>query len=445
MYKVVVLGAGMVAKPLIHYFLENDCMVTIACNTCNNAQKILKDHPNGHIIYWDANDTDAIVPLVEDSDLVVSLLPYKFHTSVARVCIETKTDMVTTSYVSDEMSGLDREAKEAGIIILNETGLDPGIDHMSAMRIIDSIKEKGGRVEKFWSVCGALPAPENADNPLGYKFSWSPGGVLLASKNDARYLDNGQLVEVSPDELFRKTFTYKIKDIGDLEVYANRDSIKYIDIYGLDDIKTIFRGTFRYRGWCETIDAIKILKLLDKEEGDFSGMSYADFTRTRTGDTGNNDLAAALASTLETGRDSTVIKALKWLGLFDELRIPAHLKSPFDIISELMMSKMMLGDNERDMIVLRHVFLARYNDGSTEVISSQMVDYGSPSTDTSIARTVALPAAIASKLIMEGEINLKGVYRPVKKEIYDRVLNRLEEYGIKTTEEYGLPVSELVF
>jgi saccharopine dehydrogenase-like NADP-dependent oxidoreductase len=346
--------------------------------------------------------------------------------------------------VREEMAALDKAASEAGIIILNEAGLDPGIDHMSAMKIIDMVKDEGGVIEKFWSICGALPSPEYADNPLGYKFTWSPEGVLLASLNDARYLDKGQIVEVKPDDLFKKTFDYEIKNVGALEVYANRDSISYIDIYGLGDIKTIFRGTFRFRGWCETIDAMKMLDLLSREEEDLKGKTYADLIRSRTGSS-RGPLEQQVADRLGTGTASAAIKAFDWLGLFEEKKIPAIMKSSFELISDLMMSKMILKDDEKDMIVLKHLFLARHKDGSRQLISSQLIDYGSPSSDTSIARTVSLPAAVATKLILEGKINLKGVFRPVKKEIYLPVLNLLEEMDIKTEEEYDLPESELIF
>ena len=434
----------MVAKPLVDYLLEKGCMIKIACNTCNNAQRILKEHPNGDIVYWDADNSDELEPMVREADIVVSLLPYRFHCSVAEVCIEYKKPMVTTSYVREEMADLDEAAKKAGIIILNEAGLDPGIDHMSAMKIIDTVQDKGGVIEKFWSICGALPAPGYADNPLGYKFTWSPEGVLLASLNDARYLDKGQIVEIKPDDLFKKTFDYEIKNVGTLEVYANRDSTSYIDIYGLRDISTIFRGTFRFRGWCETIDAMKTLKLLSREEEDLKGKTYADLLRSRCAGS-KGSLKQVLAEKLGTDIGSAAIKSFDWLGLFEEKKIPVSMNSPFELISDLMMSKMILKEEEKDMIVLKHVFLAKNKDGSRQVISSQMIDYGSPSTDTSISRTVALPAAVATKLILDGEIKLKGVFRPVKKEIYLPVLSLLEEMGIKTEEEYDLPESELIF
>jgi len=434
----------MVAKPLIDYLLKNDFRIKIACNTCTNAQKILKDHPNGEIVYWDANDTEALKPMVEEAGLVVSLLPYKFHVSVAEICIMYKKHMVTTSYVRPEMSKLNKEAEEAGIIILNEAGLDPGIDHMSAMKIIDGVKNRGGTIEKFWSVCGALPAPECADNPMGYKFSWSPDGVLLASLNDATYLDNGEIIKIKGPDLFKKPFSYETEDTGLLEIYPNRDSISYIDIYGLQGIKTMFRGTFRHRGWCETLDAMKSLGLLDQSEKDLSGKTYAAMMKEKT-KAGRNDIKDQTAAHLGLGTDSAAIRSFEWLGLFSDKKIPAFLHSSFDVISDLMKSKMMLRDNERDMTVLSHIFLASYNDGSSEVISSRMTDYGSPMGDTSIARTVALPAAVAVELIMNGKIGLKGVYRPVRKEIYMPVLDKLAGMGIKTEEKSGLPESELIF
>jgi len=444
MHRVLVLGAGMVAKPLINYLLDNDCKIKIACNTCDNAQKILRDHPNGEVVYWDASNIAELIPIVQESELVVSLLPYKLHTSVAEVCIQSRKHMVTTSYVRQEMSELDKGAREAGVIILNEIGLDPGIDHMSAMRIIDKVHSKGGTIEKFWSLCGALPAPQYADNPMGYKFTWSPEGVLLASLNDAKYLDEGKIINIKPEDLFRKTFNYEIKDIGTLEVYANRDSISYIDIYGLRDIRTMFRGTLRFRGWCETIDTLKSLNLLSREKEDLKGKTYAGLIRSRIGQ-GNKPLREQFADHLGLDMDAAAVKAFEWLGLFDDRKIPVLMKSTFEVISDLMMSKMILKEDESDMIILKHIFLARHKDGSREVISSQMIDYGSPSSDTSISRTVALPAAVAVKLILSGQIDLKGVYRPVKKEIYIPVLSDLEKMGIRTEEKYGLPESELIF
>ncbi|MDT8400734.1 MAG: saccharopine dehydrogenase C-terminal domain-containing protein [Bacteroidales bacterium] len=445
MHRVLVLGAGMVAKPLIDYLLDKSCKVTVACNTCENARRMIKDHPMGTVVYWDAGNSCELRQMTEEADIVVSLLPYRFHSGVAEVCIEKRKHMVTTSYVRHEMSELDEAAKKAGILILNEIGLDPGIDHMSAMKIIDSVQEGGGSIEKFWSICGALPAPAYADNPLGYKFTWSPEGVLLASLNDARYLDNGETVIISPEDLFRKTFEYRVKDVGTLEVYANRDSISYIDIYGLKGIKTIFRGTFRFRGWCETIDAMKTLNLLSRQEEDLKGKTYADLLRSGTGRVKGKPLKQEVADYLGTGTDSAAIKSFEWLGLFDARELPVLMKSSFEVISDLMRGRMVLKEDEEDMIVLKHVFLARHKDGRREVISSQIIDYGSPATDTSIARTVALPAAIATGLILEGKISLRGVYRPVKKEIYEPVLDRLEEMGIRTEEEYKLPESELIF
>lgn len=443
MQKILVLGAGMVAKPLVEYLLEAEYHITIASNTTDRAENILNNHPMGESVFWEANDLSGLEKLVSESDLAVSLLPYRFHPDVARICIRQKKHMVTTSYVKEEMKNLDSEAKNAGVILLNEIGLDPGIDHMSAMRIIDKIHSQNGKIEGFYSVCGALPAPESADNPFKYKFSWSPKGVILASKNSAEYLKNGKVVQIKSEDLFKDRFAHNIRDLGELEVYPNRDSISYIDIYGIPETNTMFRGTFRYKGWCEILDTMRELELLNEENEDFSGFSYSDFMSSRLPD-GKGDIKQRLADYLNIGLDSLPIIAYEWLGLFSDNDMGFSSISPFEIIYELMLAKMMIGEKDRDMIVLKHLFLASYPDGRRELVTSRMVDFGSLLTNTSIARTVGLPSAIAADMILKKEINLSGVYVPVIPEIYNPVLNRLEQIGISMEETFGLPESDFI-
>jgi len=433
----------MVAKPIVEYLLDNGFSVNLASRTVSKSEEIIKNHPNGKAIALKVADKEALIALIKDADLTVSLLPYKFHVEVAKICLEYGKPMVTTSYVKKEMQDLDEQARGKGVILLNEIGLDPGIDHMSAMRIIDAVKGKGGKIEKFYSLCGALPAPEAADNPFKYKFSWSPRGVILASKNDALYLKDGEQVAINPKDLFKDIFPFTFKGLSDFIVYPNRDSISYIDIYGLEGISTIYRGTFRYKGWCESLDAMKTLDLLSDKDDNYSGMKYSDLIRNSIKKS-EGSLQEQTASYLGIDVDAIAIQSLEWLGLFNDTRIPDNYRTAFDIIADLMLSKMMLGKNERDIIALQHLFLACYEDGSREVISSRMVDYGTPATDTSISRTVALPAAIAVKLILEKKITITGVHRPVKKEIYEPVLDELETMGIKMEEEFGLPESEMI-
>ncbi len=443
MQKILVLGSGLVAKPLVEYLLEAGYFVTIASNTPDRAEHILKDHPKGESIYWEADNLDVLEELITGSALAISLLPYKFHPDVARICIKQKKHMVSTSYVKEEMKSLDCEARDAGVILLNEIGLDPGIDHMSAMRIIDSIHGQNGKIEGFYSVCGALPAPESANNPFKYKFSWSPKGVILASKNSAEYLKNGKVVKIESENLFKDRFSHNIRDLGELEVYPNRDSISYIDIYGIPETKTMLRGTFRYRGWCEILDSMRKLRLLSEEESDYTGYSYLDFLSSRLPG-GNGDIKKRLADYFKIEEDSLPVKAYEWLGLFEKKDMGFTSISPFEIIYDLMLGKMMIGEEDRDMIVLKHLFLASYPDGRREVVTSRMVDFGSLKTNTSIAKTVGLPAAIAADMILKGKIKLSGVYIPVIPEIYNPVLDRLEQIGISMEETFGLPESDFI-
>jgi saccharopine dehydrogenase (NADP+, L-glutamate forming) len=443
MKKVLILGAGLVVKPMVEFLLGNNFMLMIASPMKDRADEMIRGNPLGSSLDWSMDDHETLGKLVSEFDLTVSLLPYKYHADVARICLRHRKSLVTTSYVLDEMQELDKASKDAGVLFLNEIGLDPGIDHMSAMRIIDHIHNRGGSVEKFYSLCGALPAPEAADNPLGYKFSWSPKGVILASRNSALYLKNGRKVFIEPADLFKDRFNFNFPGIGDLDVYPNRDSISYMDIYGIPETKTMYRGTFRYKGWCEALDAMKSLKLLDDSVIDYEGMTYAGFLAER-GSTVVKDLKKNIASRLGISEISPAIESLDYLGFFSEEKLLYTETTPFEITSDRMIKMMLLKDNERDMVILQHVVLASYPDKKREVIKSSMIDYGSPSTNTSISRTVALPAAIAVKMILEKKINITGVHRPVLPQIYNPVLDELKTLGIEMKEEYGLPESDMI-
>ncbi len=443
MNKVLILGAGLVVKPMVEYLLENNFRLMIASPMKERADIMIGGHPHGSSLDWSMDDAETLDKLVAEYDITVSLLPYEFHSRVAEVCLRYGKSLVTTSYVQPEMQVLDSDARKAGVLLLNEIGLDPGIDHMSAMRIIDHIHGKGGKVEEFYSLCGALPAPEAADNPLQYKFSWSPKGVVLASRNSALYLKKGKRVFIEPVSLFKDRFSYNFPGIGELEVYPNRDSIRYIDIYGIPEVRTMYRGTFRFKGWCETLDVMKSLKMLDDNSEDYSGKSYADFMAGRTGSDAG-DIKKKTAAKLGITEGSVAIRSLDWLGFFSNEKLKYKETTPFEITSDRMIKKMTLSDNERDMVVMQHFFLASWPEGEKEVIKSSILDFGTPSTNTSIARTVALPSAIAVKLILEKKIDLKGVYRPVVPQIYNPVLNELKTLKIEIKEEFGLPLSEMI-
>jgi len=436
MKKILVLGAGMVSKPLVRYLLDQpDFFVIMASRTVSKANNIINGHSDGKALSLNIDDEITLENLISNADLTVSLLPYTYHVKIAKLCIKHKKHLVTTSYVSDEMNDLDAVAKEAGVILLNECGLDPGIDHMSAMRVIHDVEKKQGKVVSFRSTTGALPSHEANNNPFGYKFSWSPRGVLLASLNPSRWLQDDIIVSYPGEELFENYILQDIPGVGSFENYPNRDSVPYKDIYGLKDAKTVYRGTFRMTGWCETMrNIVKLGWLNDKPISDFKGKTYGELTRHFIGIALKDDLVKSTADFLNLSFYSTVIKRLDWLGLFGDEDLPNNKNNALDYLNILTLKKMSLGDGERDMIVMHHEFVVK-SLTNNQYITSTLVDYGIPYGDSAVARTVALPAAIAVKMILNDKIKLNGVYIPVIPEIYNPILDELEEIGIKFIEK----------
>ncbi len=436
MKKVLILGAGLVARPLVKYLLNQpDIKVEVASRTVSKAIKLIDNHPDGVAKELNLKNEESLKEEITKADLVISMVPYSFHPKVAKYCIDFQKHMVTTSYVSEAMKSLDAEAKNAGILILNEVGLDPGIDHMEAMRIIHEVKEKGGKITGFTSYCGGLPAPEANTNPFGYKFSWSPIGVLLAGKNSAQYLKDGQQVFIPSENLFENYTIIPIEGLGDFEGYPNRNSLPYIDLYDIQSTKTMLRGTLRNIGWCETLKKIVDLGLLDEEEKDWSGMTYAQFTRGRLSEPGETDLKKALALDLNIEENSDIIKRLEWLGLLNDDPLPMEKGSALDILGARMLEKLQYEPGERDMIILQHTFEASYPGAKKERITSTLIDFGIPDGDSSMARTVGLPPAIATKLILEGKIKETGVHIPVLPEFYIPILEELKQLDISFREK----------
>ncbi|HKI89732.1 MAG TPA: saccharopine dehydrogenase C-terminal domain-containing protein [Draconibacterium sp.] len=440
MKRILLLGAGMVAKPITDYLLTNQYELTIASRTVEKAEKLINSREHGTALAWTMDDLDRLDQMVSEHDLVVSLLPCTFHVTVAKACIKHRKHMVTTSYVSDEMKALNKASKDAGIIILNEIGVDPGFDHMTAMRIIDKVHAEGGKIKEFYSLCGALAAPEEANNPFRYKFSWSPHGVIMAGNNDAKFLKNGEVVEIPTENLFKNPMQIDFPEVGKMEVYPNRDSLVYIELYDLPEVETMFRGTFRYPNWCESMDAIKALGMVSYEKQNFEGKTYKEIVAEKIGVYPSN-VKEKVAERLNLDLHSPAIEAMEWLEFFSNHRINIKEGSTFDITADLMLKKMMLPEGARDMVIMLHSFLVEKTDGTKEVVQSRLLDFATKE-DTSIARTVALPAAIAVKMILEKKIKDTGVHIPVVKTIYEPVLNELEKLGISMEEDWGLPESE---
>ena len=434
--KVLILGAGSVAPPVVDYLCkQSDYEVILADQYSSRAEKLIKGKPKGKALGLDIQKDSALQAAVSETDITISLIPYTFHSRVAAACLKHKKNLITASYVGDEMKNMDKQVKNLGLLFLNEMGLDPGLDHMEAKRIIDRVKEKGGEVEEFISYCGGLPAPEANDNPFGYKFSWSPRGVLLAGKNPADYLWGGRKIHIPASRLFKKPSRIQIEAIGELEGYPNRNSLSYIDLYNIQSTRSMLRGTLRWPGWCEFMDTAQSAGLFQEDEADWVGFSLKDFLRRTTGSSSTAELKAELIKEYECEPDGVFIRCLEWLELFTDKPVPLRKGSPLDVMVTLMEDKLKYGHNERDMVVLKHTFLVSYGNENQETITSTLLDFGDPGGNTAMARTVGLPVAAAAKLVLEGGIQRTGVHIPVSPDIYQPVLEEMMQEGISFQED----------
>ncbi len=430
MKKVLILGAGLVSRPHVRYLLDvPDFAVTVASRTVSKAEVLIGGHSRGRALALDVDNEEALEALVQETDLAVSLLPYAYHPVVARLCVKHGKHMVTTSYVKDAMRALDDVARQAGVILLNEIGVDPGIDHMSAMKVIHDVERRGGRVTSFDSWCGGLPAPEANDNPFGYKFSWSPKGVLMAGKNPARFLKDGQIEEVPGEELFDHFWRVQIQGLGEFECYPNRDSLPFMEQYGIKPTGWMFRGTLRNVGWCATLKRIVAMGYLEDTPLANRPATYRQLTAQLLGAKADADLEQRMAVLWGLTRDAKPITDMEWLGLLSDEPLPPGKNTPIDILTARMLLKMSYAPGERDLLIMQHEFVAEFVDHK-EAITSTMIDFGIPRGDTSMSRTVGLPAAIAVRLILHGEIRATGVHTPVISEIYEPVLAELATQGI---------------
>ena len=435
MNRVLVLGAGLVSKPGVEYLLKNGLSVTVASRTVSKAEALVQGYENGTAKALLVENTEELEKLVQENDIIVSLLPWIHHVAVAKMCIKSGKQMATTSYVSEDMQKLDQEVKNKGLLFLNEIGVDPGIDHMSAMKIIDEVHDNGGKVVHFYSYCGGLPAPDDNDNPFGYKFSWSPKGVVLASRNSAKFLENGEIITIEGKDLFVNKRPETIEGLGDFEVYPNRDSMPYQKIYGLEEAQTVMRGTYRNIGWCDTFKKIVDLGLVDETAvPGIEGVTFKKMMADLIGVSESEDVKAKTAEKVGLPVDDLVINNLEWLGLFSDEKV-AECNNRLDILSEQLLEKLKYAPGERDMIILRHKFTVENADKSRDLITSTLIDYGIPNGDSSMARTVSLPLGIGIKLMAEKKIDLTGIIIPIKREVYTPVLAELETLGIKMEEK----------
>ncbi len=438
MKNILVIGAGLSASSMIRYFVQNaekeNWFIKVGDRDGELAKSKIGDSKNAEGFTFNALDPAERQPLIKWADLVVSMLPARFHIEVAKDCVAFKTNLITPSYVSPEMQALDEEAKKAGIIIMNEIGVDPGIDHMSAKKILDEIEKQGGKMHIFESFTGGLIAPESDNNPWNYKLTWNPRNVVLAGQGGAaKFIQEGKYKYIPYHKLFRRTEIIKIDGYGEFEGYANRNSLKYREIYGLDDIPTIYRGTFRRKGFSKAWNVFVQLGATDDSyilEGS-KHMTKRDFINSFLPYHPNDSVELKLRHQLRIDQDDAIWDKLVWLGIFEKKGFDLKEDiTPARFLQKIVEEKWVLEPNDKDMIVMWHKFVYILN-GVYKEINSSLVAIGENQTYTAMSNTVGLPVAICAKMILNDTIKLKGLHIPIKKEIYQPILKELEEYNIK--------------
>ena len=441
MKNILLIGAGRSASSLIKYLLDHSTAenwnVTVADVSLELVQQKTNNHPNSRAIAIDINDEMQREQEITRADIVISMLPAFMHMSVAKDCVRLKKHLATASYVSKEMAALNDEAKAAGIILMNEIGLDPGVDHASAMKIIDEIHEKGGELTLFKSYCGGLVAPESDTNPWGYKFSWNPRNVILAGQGTAQYIENGKYKYIPYNRLFTQTDMIEMDGNQKYEAYANRDSLSYRHFYNIENIPTMLRGTLRMPGYCKAWNVFVKLGLTDdtyKIEAS-NTLTYRELLEAFL-PAGNQTVREKLIAFMGAEMDAEALSRIEWLDIFGDRKIKMENASPAQILQDLLEEKWKLEENDKDLIVMQHQFEYLLN-GQLKKISSSLIVKGEDQTYTAMAKTVGLPLAITAKLILQGKIKARGVTIPTIKEIYEPLLQELETYGVQFIEKHN--------
>ncbi|CAM4079796.1 saccharopine dehydrogenase family protein [Flavobacterium sinopsychrotolerans] len=442
MRTILIIGAGRSASSLIQYLLnkseKENLHLVIGDLSLALAQKKTNNHPNATAIALDIFDEDQRKKAVQIADIVISMLPAHLHIQVAKDCIIYKKHLVTASYVSDAMQELDAAAKENNLIFMNEIGLDPGIDHMSAMKVIDAIKEKGGEMILFESFCGGLVAPESDTNLWNYKFTWAPRNVVLAGQGGAaKFIQEGTYKYIPYCNLFRRTEFLQVEGYGRFEGYSNRDSLKYRSVYGLDNVLTLYRGTIRRVGFSKAWNMFVQLGMTDDSYvmEDSENMSYREFVNSFLPYHPTDSVEIKTRLILKIDQDDIMWDKLLELDLFNpNKKVGLKNATPAQILEKILTDSWTLQQDDKDMIVMYHKFGYEIH-GKKEQIDSKMVCIGDDQTYTAMAKTVGLPVAMATLLILNGRITTPGVQLPIRKEVYEPILKELEEYGVVFKEQ----------
>ncbi|KAI8068025.1 saccharopine dehydrogenase [Gongronella butleri] len=444
--KILLLGSGFVAAPAVEYIIRRpENKVTIASRRLENAQSLAAKYPGTIPVAFDINNEQAIEDLVAQHDLVISLIPYIYHAQVIKAAVKHKKNVVTTSYVSPAMMEYDQAAKDAGITVMNEIGLDPGIDHLYAVRTIEEVHAKGGKMLEFISFCGGLPAPEDSNNPFGYKFSWSARGVLLALNNTAKYLENGKVVEVAGTDLMDSARKLASGYPGFSFVgYGNRDSTPYDKRYNIPEATTIIRGTLRYDGFCQFAKALFYLGFLSQEPhahlaADAPEITWSEVAAKASGaaSTKYEDLRDAIIAKAHLANDpnqTAILDGMRWIGFFSDNKVTRG-GNLLDTLCATLEEKMQYEEGERDMIFLQHRFEIEWANGEKETRTSTLIEFADPNGFQAMAKTVGVPCGIATQLILDGKLNKTGVLAPMSSDINDPIIELLEKEGIGMVEK----------
>ncbi len=442
MRKILVIGAGRSSSSLIKYLLDKsadeDLQIIVADVSKQSAEAKLQNHTNGKAIVLDVFNTPERNKAIQNADIVISMLPARFHLEVAKDCVTYKKNLVTASYISKEMKDLDVEVKKRGLVFMNEIGLDPGIDHMSAMQVLDRIRDNSdAKLLLFESFTGGLVAPESDTNLWNYKFTWNPRNVVLAGQGGAaKFIQEGKYKYIPYHKLFRRTEMLNINGSGKFEAYANRDSLKYLEVYGLQDVLTLYRGTIRRIGFSRAWNMFVQLGMTDDSYimEDSEHMSYRDFTNSFLIYNPHDSVELKLRSYLKIDQDDVMWEKLLELDIFSPTKkVGLKDATPAQILQKILMDSWSLEEEDKDMIVMQHKFGYEYQ-GEKRQIESSMVVIGEDQTYTAMAKTVGLPVAIAALKILNGEIKTPGVQLPITKEVYEPILKELAAHGIRFKE-----------
>lgn len=437
MRHILVIGSGKSTSYLFKYLLDKsdseNLHITVGDLDLDNAKKMIGNHQNATAITLDVFDKTSRENAVKNADIVISMLPARFHIEVAKDCLTYGKNMVTASYISDEMQALDQQAKDKGLVFMNEIGVDPGIDHMSAMQVIDRIRDNGGKMILFESFCGGLLAPESDNNLWNYKFTWNPRNVVVAGQGGAaKFLQENTYKYIPYHRLFRRTEFLDVEGFGRFEAYANRDSLKYQSVYGLDNIRTLYRGTMRRVGFSRAWQAFVLLGMTDDSYtiDDSENMSYRDFVNSFLPYSPTDSVELKFRHALKIDQDDIVWDKFVELDIFNPNKMVQLKKAtPAQILQKILMDSWTLAQEDKDMLVMYHKFGYEL-DGKKHQIDATMVCVGEDQTYTAMAKTVGLPVAIATLAILNKKITTPGVQLPIHKEVYTPILKELEDYGI---------------